>query len=418
MGALCRTCGGGLSAQRVCLRCGGTQVLAHPELFDLSIAHVDCDAFFAAIEKRDAPHLKDQPVIIGGGQRGVVSTACYVARRFGVRSAMPMFKARKLCPDAIIIKPNMAKYAATAKAVRQFMLQLTPLVEPVSIDEAFLDLGGTERVHGRCPAASLVHLAAAVEREIGITLSIGLSHNKFLAKIASDMNKPRGFSVIGVAETMNFLAPRPVGLIWGVGARMQEHLQRDGLSTIGDLRRLDETQLVTRYGATGARLYRLCRGIDDRPVSIERQTKSISAETTFNEDMSQLDLLAPILWRLSEKVARRLKEEELAATSITLKLKTSRFRTLSRSRSNLPPTQLATRIFEHGQELLKREATGTAFRLIGIGVQEFAPAEGADAGDLVDQRSRTDAKAEKAIDALRARFGDAIITRGTGVGPR
>lgn len=418
MGAICRSCGGACSDGRACRRCGGADRIDHPELQQLAIAHVDCDAFFAAIEKRDAPHLREKPVIIGGGQRGVVATACYVARRFGVRSAMPMFKARALCPQAVVIKPNMAKYAEAAKAVRQLMLQLTPLVEPVSIDEAFLDLSGTERVHNQCPAASLVQLARNVEREVGITLSIGLSHNKFLAKIASDLNKPRGFSIVGVAETSDFLAPRPVGLIWGVGARLQEQLQRDGLRTIGDLRRLEESDLIKRYGTTGARLYRLCRGIDDRPVSTERETKSISAETTFNDDIARFESLVPILWRLSEKVARRLKQADLAATSVTLKLKTSRFKTLSRSRSGLPATQLATRIFDCGQELLKREATGTAFRLIGIGVQDFAPAEDADTGDLVDQRSRTDAKAEKAIDALRARFGDAIITRGTGVEPR
>ena len=196
--ALCRDClaESGPAAKR-CLACGSPRLLAHPERDLLSIAHVDCDAFYAAVEKRDDPSLADKPVIIGGRKRGVVSTACYVARTYGVRSAMPMFKALKACPHAVVIKPNMQKYVAAGRAVQKLMLELTPLVEPVSIDEAFLDLSGTERLHHGSPARTLARLAKRIEDELGITVSIGLAPNKFLAKVASDLAKPRGFSIIG-----------------------------------------------------------------------------------------------------------------------------------------------------------------------------------------------------------------------------
>src|SRR5689334_15449192 len=218
-----------------CPNCRSPRLARHAELFGLAIAHIDCDAFYAAIEKRDNPDLRDKPLIIGGGTRGVVSTACYIARISGVRSAMPMFKARKLCPDAVILPPNMAKYQKAGKEVRALMLELTPLVEPLSIDEAFLDLSGTETLHKSSPAESLARLALKIEREIGITVSIGLSHNKFLAKIASDLNKPRGFSVIGKAETLSFLADKPVRFIWGIGQKTSESLAKDGLTTLGQI---------------------------------------------------------------------------------------------------------------------------------------------------------------------------------------
>src|ERR671911_2269195 len=198
-----------------CTACGSPRLLRHKERDSLAIAHVDCDAFFAAVEKRDDPTLADKPVIIGGGKRGVVSTACYIARTYGVRSAMPMFKALKACPDAVVIRPNMEKYKVAGREVRRLMAGLTPLVEPVSIDEAFLDLSGTELVHQGPPALTLARFARRVEREICITVSIGLAPNKFLAKIASDLEKPRGFAVIGKTEAREFLAPRPVGLIFG-----------------------------------------------------------------------------------------------------------------------------------------------------------------------------------------------------------
>jgi DNA polymerase-4 len=417
--ALCRDCLIRTQSTRRCDACGGMRLLAHADMDELAVAHVDCDAFYAAVEKRDNPALRDKPVIIGGGRRGVVSTACYVARTFGVRSAMPMFKALAACPDAVIIMPDMEKYRIAGRAVREKMLQLTPLVEPISIDEAFLDLAGTQALHGCPPAEALTRFASHVERDIGITVSLGLSHNKFLAKLASDLDKPRGFSVIGKAETLDFLAERPVGAIWGVGKAIQERLAQDGIRLIRDIRLKEESDLFRRYGAEGGRLYRLSRGIDARKVSPERETKSVSAETTFNEDIRAFDDLSPILWNLCEKVARRLKAAELAATGVTLKLKTADFRILTRSRAGAEPTQLARRLFAPAREMLKVEASGrTAFRLIGIGSSGLAPAESADRGDLLDTDLKRDVATEDAVAKIRAKFGNAAVVRGTGLGAR
>jgi DNA polymerase IV len=417
MSPLCRDCFGRSAGLGRCAACGSPRMLDHPELAELSIAHIDCDAFYAAVEKRDDPSLRDRPVIVGGGRRGVVATACYVARTFGVRSAMPMFKALAACPDAIVIKPDMEKYKIAGRRVREMMLALTPLVEPLSIDEAFLDLTGTERLHRACPAEVLARFAKEVEREVGITVSVGLSHNKFLAKVASDLDKPKGFSMIGRAETLDFLASKPVGLIWGVGRAMQERLAKNGIRTISDLRRATETDLFRRHGSEGSRLHRLARGIDNRPVRPERDTKSVSAETTFNDDIKDFEALLPILWQLSEKVHRRLKAQELAGTTVTLKLKTADFRILTRSRTVADPTQLAKRIFQPAKEMLAPEARGRqAFRLIGVGVSGLVPAAEADRGDLLDHDLRRDVAAEGAIDAIRAKFGAASVIRGTAIG--
>jgi DNA polymerase-4 len=264
------------------------------------------------------------------------------------------------------------------------------------------------------PAGTLVRFARRVEAEIGITVSIGLSHNKFLAKIASDLKKPRGFSVIGRAETVEFLEAKPVGTIFGVGAAMQNRLSKDGIRLIGDLQRRTEEELARAYGAQGVRLSRLSRGLDDRTVSPDRPAKSVSSETTFNEDISDPDELARILWRLSETVSRRLKKAGLSGRTITLKLKTAGFRTLTRSHTTGAPTQLADRIFEDGERMLRDVADGTEFRLIGIGVSEF----GADAPDtltdLIDPRPARRAAAERAVDAVRDKFGRDAVQRGIG----
>jgi DNA polymerase IV len=397
-----------------CASCGGPRLVHHRELLALAIAHIDCDAFYAAIEKRDDPSLADRPVIVGGARRGVVSTACYIARISGVRSAMPMFKALKLCPDAVVVKPNIEKYVKVGREVRALMLELTPLVEPMSIDEAFLDLTGTEAVHKMAPARALVAFALKVERELGITVSVGLSHNKFLAKIASDLRKPRGFSVIGRAETIEFLQSKPVGLIFGVGAAMQRRLEKDGIRLIGDIQQRSESDLARAYGATGLRLSRLSRGIDGRAVSPEREVKSVSSETTFDNDIADPEALARVLWRLSESVSGRLKKAGLAGRTITLKLKTAGFRTLTRSRTISTPTQLADRIFEEGRQLLRDAADGTEFRLIGIGVSEFGAPELADLDDLIDTGPARRAAAERAVDAVRDRFGRDAVQRGIG----
>jgi len=392
-----------------CSGCGSPRVLRHGDLDALAIAHVDCDAFYATIEKRDDPSLADKPVIVGGRQRGVVLTACYVARTFGVRSAMPMFEARRLCPHASIVRPDMEKYARVGRQVRELMFKLTPQVEPVSIDEAFMDLSGTARLHGMSPAKALAGFASEVETSLGITVSIGLSCNKFLAKIASDLDKPRGFAVLGGGEAAAFLAPKPVTLIFGIGKMAQQRLARDGLRTIGDLQRAGEIELRRRYGAEGARLARLVRGLDDRPVKAEREAKSISAETTFDHDIADFRLLELRLWRLAEKVSARLKANALAGSTVTLKLKTADFRIRTRAQSLSHPTQLAGRIFAAGRDLLARETDGTMFRLIGIGLSALCDADGADFADLIDRRS---AEAEQAIDRLRQRFGDEAVIKG------
>ncbi|MEF2072415.1 DNA polymerase IV [Consotaella aegiceratis] len=395
-----------------CQRCGSPRVLRHAELFDLSIAHIDCDAFYASIEKRDKPELATKPVIVGGGRRGVVSTACYIARISGVRSAMPMFKALQLCPEAVVIRPNMAKYVEVGRAIREKMRAITPLVEPLSIDEAFLDLSGTERLHKMPPAMTLALLANAIQAEFGVTVSVGLSHNKFLAKMASDLEKPRGFSVIGRAETLAFLAARPITAIWGVGAALDRQLERDGLRTIGQLQEMKEEDLMRRYGVIGQRLARLSRGLDSRSVDPRRPTKSISGETTFDKDLRKAEDLIPLLRKLSETVGRRLKATNLAAHEITLKLKTADFKTRTRSRRLAHPTRLADRIFEVGRSLLAHEIDGTAFRLIGIGCSGFAPSSLADPDDLVDPSLAKRAKAEAALDRLRDRYGTGAIETG------
>jgi DNA polymerase-4 len=406
----CRDCLGDLEmAARRCSLCGSPRLVRHHALPTLTLAHIDCDAFYATVEKRDNPELADKPVIIGGGKRGVVSAACYVSRTFGVRSAMPMFKALALCPSAIVIRPDMAKYVRVGRDVRHAMQALTPLVEPLSIDEAFLDLSGTERVHGMIPAKVLARFAQKVERDIGITVSVGLSCNKFLAKIASDMDKPRGFATLDQAEARGMLAEKPVGFIFGVGPATQERLIQRGFRTIADLQRADEIELMKQFSTEGRRLWRLARGIDDRLVVPDRGAKTISSETTFDSDIRDFATLERTLWRLSEKVSARLKTSELAGSTVTLKLKTADFRQRTRSQSIHAPTQLAAKIFAITREMLAKEIDGTAFRLMGAGVSALRPGSVADDTDMLDRRS---AHAERAIDDLRKKFGQAAVIRG------
>jgi DNA polymerase-4 len=375
----------------------------------LTVAHIDCDAFYATVEKRDDPSLADKPVIVGGGKRGVVLTACYIARTYGVRSAMPMFKALALCPSAAVIAPDMAKYVRVSREVRRAMQALTPLVEPLSIDEAFLDLGGTQRVHGMIPAKVLARFAADVERDTGITVSVGLSCNKFLAKIASDLDKPRGFAALDQDEARMMLADKPVGFIFGVGPASQERLSQRGFRTIGDLQRANEIEMMKLFPTEGRRLWRLARGIDDRRVIADRGAKTISSETTFESDIRDFPTLERILWRLSEKVSLRLKTSGLAGSTITLKLKTADFRPRTRSQSVPVPTQLASKIFATCREMLVKEIDGTAFRLMGAGVSALRPGSQADDTDMLDRRS---AHAERAMDDLRKKYGSAAVIRG------
>ncbi|NKB58900.1 MAG: DNA polymerase IV [Alphaproteobacteria bacterium] len=395
-----------------CSKCGSPRVLTHPELGALSIAHIDCDAFYASIEKRDDPTLKDRPVIVGGGHRGVVSAACYVARLYGVRSAMPMFKALKACPHAAVLRPNMSKYSAVGGEVRAIMRDYTPLVQPLSIDEAFLDLSGTESLHKGSPARTLSLIIKRIETEIGVTGSVGLSYNKFLAKVGSDLDKPRGFAMIGAAEAIEFLAPRPVKIIWGVGKALEGRLRRDGITTVGHLQKMEEDKLVKRYGVIGHRLFHFSRGHDDREVAPSSAPKSISAETTFAEDIHNLDELCRRLWPLCEKVAQRLKTRTLAGRTVTVKLKRSDFQQLTRSRTLTNATQLAEMIYRTGVAIVEKEATGPAFRLIGIGVADILDAEDADPPDLLQQGTPKDRRIEQAVDAVREKLGPDAIKKG------
>lgn len=415
---LCRDCFAWphpAAAAARCPACGSRRLVAHGELDRLAIAHLDCDAFYASVEKRDDPSLLDRPVIVGGGRRGVVSAACYVARIYGVRSAMPMFKALEACPHAVVIKPDMAKYAAAGAEVRRLMRDVTPLVEPLSIDEAFLDLSGTERLHGGPPAATLARLARRIEAEVGVTVSIGLSYNKFLAKVASDLDKPRGFFVIGSADAEDFLAERPVSIIWGVGRALHQTLAADGIRTVGDLQRLDERDLMRRYGSIGQRLARFSHGRDSRRVEPGSVIKSVSSETTFDADIASAEALRPYLWRLSEEVSERLKRRAIAGEVVTLKLKTADFRLQSRQRHLSSPTQLADRIYRTADALLGPEADGRRFRLIGVGVSELIGEAFADPPDLADPGLDRRRRVEVAMDAVRSKLGKSAIVKGRGL---
>lgn len=413
MKAFCRDCLNLCPPERRCPVCGSPRLVRHAELFDLSIAHMDCDAFYASVEKRDNPDLRDKPVIIGGGKRGVVSTACYIARIQGVRSAMPMFQALKLCPEAEVVKPRMSVYVETSRAIKDLMEELTPAIEPLSLDEAFLDLTGTTKLHGVPPAVQMARLVRRMEKEIGVSGSVGLSHNKFLAKIASDLDKPRGFSVIGKAETEGFLKDKPVSLIWGVGKAFQATLEKDGIRTFTDILRWERKDLGARYGQMGDRLWHLAHGLDYRRVSNNAPVKSISNETTFFEDTGSLSVLDGHIWRLAEKVSDRAKAKNWNGRVVTLKVKQSNHQILSRRTSLYDPTQVADRIYAVARGLLDQVIDKGPFRLIGVGLSHLEPAEAAETfGDLLEPNAVKREQAERASDKIRAKFGDAAILKG------
>ncbi len=412
MSGLCRDCfWTGEAAATRCPACRSPRLVIHADLGALSMAHLDCDAFYASVEKRDRPELRDLPVIVGGGVRGVVTTCCYIARMSGVRSAMPMFKARKLCPEAVIIKPDFSKYRAESQRIMKKLRDLTPLVQPLSLDEAWVDLAGTERLHGAIPALVLARAQAQIEREANITVSIGLAANKFLAKIASDLDKPRGFAVIGAAEAQSFLAPRPVSILPGVGPAFVATLESDGYRTVGDLAAAEPRELAQRYGAHGLRLHQLAHGQDARPVDPRQGRKSLSSETTFNEDLKARDDLEDELWALCEKVGRHARAEGIAGKVVTLKLRGTDFQILTRRRTLHAPTQTARTLFAVARELLAPEAKGKAFRLIGVGLSELV-ADDAAVGDLFATDESRALSGEKAIDALRGRFGPGSVVSG------
>lgn len=407
---LCRDCGAAQGTAERCLTCGGTRTLSHPELNSLSIAHVDCDAFYASVEKRDDPTLRDKPVLVGGGRRGVVSAACYHARIYGVHSAMPMFKALKLCPDAVVVNGSMDKYAYEGRRIRMLMSELTPMVEPLSIDEAFLDLSGTARLHGRSPAQSLIALQNRIFEEVGVTVSVGLSYNKFLAKTASDLDKPNGFAVLGKTDAQAFLAKQSVGFIYGIGPAFASKLEKSGLRTIADVRQWSDKRLAEKFGDQGLRLARLSRGEDNRRVNPTHTRKSISAETTFSDDIRDLEALKDKLWQVCSKTSDRSKAKDMAGSVVTLKLKTAQFKSITRRRTLNQPIQLADALFHALEPLLEAEVKGGAYRLIGAGISALCKPVG-DAADLLDQKASKRGAAERASDIARAKFGtDAVFT--------
>lgn len=397
-----------------CPKCSGPRLISHAELDRVTVAHLDCDAFYAAVEKRDNPELRDKALIVGGGRRGVVATCCYIARVAGVRSAMPMFQALRLCPEAVVVRPRMELYGEVGREIRERMRALTPLVEPLSMDEAFLDLSGTQRLLGGPPAMVMARLALEIERELGVTVSIGLSHNKYLAKIASDLDKPRGFAVIGRAETVSFLAPRSVRTIWGVGAALAKKLEADGIRTNADISRTDPQMLVARYGKMGQRLHELSIGIDNRRVSPDSFAKSISSETTFEHDIGDADRLSGHLWRLAVAASDRAKSREIGGSTVVLKLKTANFRTLTRQRRLHCPTNHAEDLYHTAEPMLIGELERGPFRLIGVGFTALSPLQpGSKAPPrLFDDGAENRARAELATDQIRRRFGNDAIIRG------
>ena len=415
MPALCLNCldRSATEQQRTCKKCGSPRLRRHPEMDTLGIAHIDCDAFYAAIEKRDDPSLADKPVIVGGGKRGVVSTCCYIARTFGVRSAMPMFKALKACPDAVVIKPDMAKYVAVSREVMRMMEETTPAVQALSLDEAFLDLTGTERLHRRPPAVTLADLARRVDRELGITVSVGLSYNKFLAKFSSEFDKPRGFAVLGHGDARTVLADRSPTVIFGVGKTFAAKLEADGITRLGQIQQMEETELLKRYGAMGGHVWRLARGEDSRRVDPDSEHVGMSAETTFENDIADVNELDRILWPLCEKVSARAKKAGTGGATIQLKLRAADFHILTRRTTLRGPTQLAETIYRTAHKLLLATADGKArYRLIGVGLSNLATAEICDLFDLFEEEERKIVATERAIDKVREKFGKDAIVKG------
>ena len=414
--SICRECLSTFDSKVLyCANCESLNLISHKEMEKLEIAHVDCDAFYASIEKRDNPKLKNSAVIIGGGKRGVVATACYLARIKGVRSAMPMYKALKLCPSATIIKPNMSKYRDASRKIQNLMNQLTPLTEPISLDEAFLDLSGTKKLHKKIPAVLLAELSKKINQEVGISVSIGLSYNKFLAKICSDLDKPKGFSLLGRGDSKKFLSSQPVEILWGVGKILKRKLNDDGIKTISQIEELGIKEVINRYGSIGSHIYSLSQGKDLRRVVPQRQIKSISHETTFENDISDKEVLEKKLWSLCEKVSKRSKEKGLGGQTITLKLKTKEFKLISRSCTIDEPTQIGELIFQNSKTLLDREDDKIKYRLIGVGISNLKDSELCDLYDLINISKTKNAKIEYAIDDIRNKFGKDLIKKGRSI---
>ena len=326
---------------------------------------------------------------------------------------MPMFRALRLCPDAVVVRPRMNAYAEASRRIRDMMEELTPAIEPLSLDEAFLDLRGTQRLHRAPPALMLVRLARRIEEEVGVSGSIGLSHNKFLAKIASDLEKPRGFSVIGKQETVEFLADRPIDLIWGIGGVQKRRLETVGIRTFRDVHELGRERLESKLGGQGTRLWRLAHGEDARRVSRSRPIKSISNEMTLEADTSDPDILDGHIWRLSERLADRAKARDRAGRTVALKLKRHNHRLITRQATLAAPTQMAERIYAQGRQLFDRVRDKGPFRLVGVGLNDISPAGPAETElEFLDPVSRNRMRTELASDEIRRKFGKDAIRKG------
>ncbi|WP_438997380.1 DNA polymerase IV [Candidatus Puniceispirillum sp.] len=415
---LCRTCGqtgfiGDDVAPTTCPSCHGHDIRSHPEMFDLNIAHIDCDAFYASVEKRDNPELRDRPVIVGGGDRGVVAAACYIARKAGVHSAMPTWRAIKKCPDAVIIRPRMNHYVTVSRQIRDKMFTLTPLVQPVSIDEAFLDLSGTRAVHRCSPVEALVRLQSEIRDEIGITVSIGLSGTKSLAKMASDRDKPDGLFIIGMDHVDDWLAGQDLGVLYGLGKAAIARLNAAGFYTCGDLATADMQALRIVLGKQAGQIQELARGIDPRPVAPNAAAKSISSETTFNKNLSSFDDLEAELEALCLKVSTRLKEKDIRGSRLTIKLKRANHQILTRSKTMQTSTNKAHILFAISRDLVKAEvAPNRAYRLLGVGVDQFGDdAPDASLFDMFEMDDKRADQLEEALDQVTRKLGqDAVIS--------
>ena len=398
-----------------CKECKSPRLIFNSDIEGLTIAHLDCDAFYASIEKRENPELKNLPVIVGGGPNGVVTTCCYIARISGVRSAMPMFKAKLLCPQAIVIKPRMKLYKKVSLEIKEILYSVTPLVQFVSIDEAFIDLKGTRRLHKKFPAALLAQIAKQIEENLGITVSIGLSFNKFFAKIGSDLEKPRGLSIVGISDARNILQTKKISILRGVGKKNLEKLRNNGITFIRDLKKYDKRELENNYGALGRRLWYFSRGYDDSRVEPKQIPKSISKEITFDTCSSDTNYIRFRLWEMCEVVSVRLKESDLRTKHLTLKIKPNKSNALTLAVNLETPTNLAELLYQASILLLKKFNTDTEVKLVGISLKSLSKRDDNKTNfNLFDKETSqlNSESAEKAMDSIRKKFGKGSIFKG------
>ncbi|MDP4159316.1 MAG: DNA polymerase IV [Bacillota bacterium] len=375
------------------------------------ILHIDMDAFFASVEQRDDPSLLGKPVIVGGrpNSRGVVSAASYEARKFGIHSAMPLAEALRLCPQAAFLPVNGQKYREVSLEIRRIFLAYTPMVEPLSLDEAFLDVTGSTSLFGSADTIALT-IKKRIQEELNLTASVGLACNKFLAKLASDLQKPNGFVIVQPDKVQKFLDPLSVDQIWGVGKKTAEQLHALNIKTIKDLRHLDQRYLTQLFGVMGTRLFQLAQGIDDRPVESDRVIKSIGRETTFAKDVADPEALETALLKLAIDVGRELRKEALKGKTITLKVRYDDFRTISRSRTLSRPTNLDNVIYHEACHLLREVSLKQPLRLIGVTLNNLTDRI-EDQLSLFEEPQRDHDSLTKVLDFVKERYGEKSITR-------